>query len=62
MFWIYFCTLLDHGADNRNYWESEKRSMGEKSYQNIGFSKPGKKRFLGPVDEFLMLGMRLRFD
>ncbi|XP_069134925.1 uncharacterized protein [Argopecten irradians] len=61
VFWLFFQTLLKHGADRLNYWEGEKRSMGNKPYQEqSGVDKPGRKRFLRPIDEFLMVCMRLR--
>ncbi|VDI10468.1 Hypothetical predicted protein [Mytilus galloprovincialis] len=52
--------LLKHGADKLNYWEGESQSMGEKSYQQEGNLKPGRKPFLRPIDEFFMVMMRLR--
>ncbi|XP_063418869.1 uncharacterized protein LOC134701663 [Mytilus trossulus] len=60
VFWMFFNTLVKHGADNLNYWEGEARSMGQKTYHEPGVCKPGKKRFLRPIDEFLMTCMRLR--
>ncbi|XP_071127340.1 uncharacterized protein [Mytilus edulis] len=60
VFWMFFSVLLKHGADKLNYWEGESRSMGEKSYQQEGNLKPGRKRFLRPIDEFFMVMMRLR--
>ncbi|VDI08816.1 Hypothetical predicted protein [Mytilus galloprovincialis] len=52
--------LLKHGAHKLNYWEGESRSIGEKSYQQEGNLKPGRKRFLRPIDEFFMVMMRLQ--
>ena len=60
VFWMFFSVLVKHGAEKLNYWEGESRSMGEKSYQQQGNLKPGRKRFLRPIDEFFMVMMRLR--
>ncbi|XP_062584812.1 uncharacterized protein LOC134281470 [Saccostrea cucullata] len=61
IFWMFFAVLRQkHGAEKLNYWEGETRSMGEKSYHEPGVKKPGRKRSLRPVDEFLMVCMRLR--
>ncbi|XP_062609965.1 uncharacterized protein LOC134271769 [Saccostrea cucullata] len=55
IFWMFFAVLRQkHGAEKLNYWEGETRSMGEKSYHEPGVKKPGRKRSLRPVDEFLM--------
>lgn len=60
VFWMFFLTLLKHGAEKLNYWEGERRSMGDKQYHQEGHQKPGKRRFLRPIDEFLLTCMRLR--
>jgi len=60
VFWMFFSVLVKHGAEKLNYWEGETRSMGEKFYQQQGNLKPGRKRFLRPIDEFFMVMMRLR--
>lgn len=62
VFWLFFRTLVSHGAEKLNYWEGERRSMGGKGYQQQGYLKPGKQRFLRPIDEFLMCCMRLRLN
>lgn len=41
VFWMFFLTLLKHGAI-LNYWESERRSMGDKQYHQEGHQKPWK--------------------
>ncbi|VDI38428.1 Hypothetical predicted protein [Mytilus galloprovincialis] len=60
VFWLFFLTLTKHGAEKLNYWEGEKRSMGDKLYHQESYDKPGKKRFLRPIDEFLLTCMKLR--
>lgn len=30
VFWMFFLTLLKHGAEKLNHWEGERRSMGDK--------------------------------
>lgn len=60
VFWMFFLTHLKHGAEKLNYWEGERRSMGDKQYHQEGHQKPGKRRFLRPIDEFLLTCMRLR--
>lgn len=56
----FFSTLLKHGANKLNYWDGQKRSLGEKPYHQDGVGKPGKKRTLKLEDEFVMTMMRLR--
>ncbi len=56
----FFTVLMNHGAGKLNYWEGQKRSMGEKQYHKEGVEKPGRKRTLSPLSEFLMVMMRLR--
>lgn len=61
MFWHFFLTILRHGADKLHYWGGEKRSAeAEKAYHQFETMKPGRKRFLRPQDEFLLVCMRLR--
>ncbi|XP_071139858.1 uncharacterized protein [Mytilus edulis] len=60
VFWLFFLTLTKHGAEKLNYWEGEKRSMGDKLYHQESYDKPGKKTFLRPIDEFLLTCMKLR--
>ena len=61
MFMHYFNTTLKHGADKLHYWEGEKRyTNSEKLYHQSDNAKPGPKRSLRPIDEFLMVCMRLR--
>lgn len=60
VFWMFFLTLLKHGVEKLNYWEGERRSMGDKQYHQEGHQKPGKRRLLRPIDEFLLTCMRLR--
>ena len=60
MFWLFFLTLVKHGAEKLNYREGEKRSMGDKLYHQECYDKPGKKGFLRPIDEFLLTCMKLR--
>jgi hypothetical protein len=60
MFWAFFQTLMKHGADRLNYWQGEKRSTGDKDYHLPNVGKPGRKRVLRPVDEFILVCMRLR--
>nr|XP_022304109.1 uncharacterized protein LOC111111416 [Crassostrea virginica]XP_022312597.1 uncharacterized protein LOC111117720 [Crassostrea virginica] len=60
MFWLFFSTLMKHGADRLSYWEGNSRSLGEKTYHVNNSAKPGRQRKLRPVDEFLMVTMRLR--
>lgn len=60
VFWMFLLTLLKHSAEKLNYWEGERRSMGDKQYHQEGHQKPGKRRFLRPIDEFLLTCMRLR--
>lgn len=59
VFWMFFLTLLKHGVEKLNYWEGERRSMGDKQYHQEGHQKPGKRRLLRPIDEFLLTCMRL---
>ena len=60
MFMLMFNTFLKHGASKLNYWDGEKQSMGEKTFLTEDRNKPGRKRTLRPVDEFLLVMMRLR--
>lgn len=62
MFMLMFNTFLKHGADKLNYWDGPKQSLGDKSYFDADKMKPGPKRKLRPIDEFLMTCMRLRLD
>lgn len=56
----FYSVLVTHGADKLNYWEGQKRSLGDKTYHKEGVGKPGKKRTLSSKAEFLMMMMRLR--
>ena len=49
MFMLMFTALQKHGADNLKYWDGEK--LAKKSEKNWDRQKPGKKRFLRPIDE-----------
>ncbi len=60
MLMLFLTTLMKHGADKLNYWEGQKRSMGDKQYHQEGVDKPGRKRKLSVPAEFLMVMMRLR--
>jgi hypothetical protein len=58
MFMLLFTVFKSHGADNLRYWDGEKQTMtGEKNWDK---QKPGRKRTLRPIDEFLMSMMKLR--
>ena len=61
MFTYMFSLFMDHGAGKLNYWDGE-HSLGEKTFQNCSKRKPGPKRTLRPIDEFLMLCMKLRLN
>lgn len=60
MFMLMFNCLKKHGAEKLNYWDGEKQSMGPKTYHEEGRQKPGRKRRLRAIDEFLMVMMKLR--
>ncbi|XP_056004164.1 uncharacterized protein LOC130049940 [Ostrea edulis] len=62
MFWHYLSTLIKHGADKLYYWEGEQRCANTPipAYHQTDGHKPGRKRFLRPADEFLLVCMRLR--
>lgn len=59
VFWMFFLTLVKHGAEKLNYWEGERQSMVDKQYHQEGQQTPVKRRFLPPIDEFLLTCMRL---
>ena len=61
MFMYMFNLFVAHGAQKLNYWDGE-HSLKEKDYQNCSKKKPGPKRTLRPIDEFLMLCMKLRLN
>ncbi|XP_056013961.1 uncharacterized protein LOC125677203 isoform X1 [Ostrea edulis] len=60
MFWHYLNTLVKHGADKLYYWEGEQRCANTPipAYHQTDGHKPGRKRFLRPADEFLLVCMR----
>ena len=62
MFWHYLMTCIKHGADKLYYWEGEQRcgNAPVPAYHQTDGQKPGRKRFLRPADEFLLVCMRLR--
>ncbi|KAK3093535.1 hypothetical protein FSP39_016909 [Pinctada imbricata] len=62
MFWHYLTTLVKHGANKLYYWEGEQRCANTSvpAYHQTEVHKPGRKRFLRPDDEFLLVCMRLR--
>ena len=61
MFNFMFQLFLKHGADKLNYWDGE-HSTRERDFQNNNQRKRGPKRQLRPIDEFLMLCMKLRLN
>lgn len=52
VFWMFYCTLLKHGAGNLNYWEGEARSMGEKVTMNQVLVNQVKRDFLDLLMNF----------
>lgn len=58
-FMLFFQTFMKHGAAKLNYWEGQKRSLGDKNGGDH-LAKPGRKRRLRPIDEFFMVCVRLR--
>ena len=60
MFMLMFNTLAKYGANKLNYWDGAKKTLSEKQTQNAEQEKPGPKRKLRPIDEFLLTCMRLR--
>ena len=61
MFMFIFGLYEKHGASKLNYWQGE-RSMKEKPYHQGNVNKTGKQRTLRPIDEFLMMCMKLRLN
>jgi hypothetical protein len=61
MFLYMFNLMMSHGADKLNYWDGEN-SLKEKPYHQSNVKKPGPKRTLRAIDEFLMLCMKLRLN
>ena len=61
MFMYMFTLFEKHGANKLNYWEGEK-SLKDKPYHLGNVKKTGKKRLLRPIDEFLMMCMKLRLN
>ena len=61
MFMYMFQLFLRHGADRLNYWDGAN-SLKPKPYQSSNVMKPGPKRQLRPIEEFLMLCMKLRLN
>lgn len=57
-FMLMFNTLKPK-ANHMSYWKGEKQNR-EKEYQKNGKEKPGPKRKLRLIDEFLLVFMRLR--
>ena len=50
-----------HGAGKLNYWDGE-HSLNKKNYHEGNVKKPGPKRTLRPIDEFLILCMKLKLN
>ncbi len=58
MFMFMFNLFCKHGAEKLNYWDGES-SINPKSYHETNVKKSGPKRSLRPIDEFLMMCMKL---
>ena len=61
MFNFMFKLFLKHGADKLNYWDGA-HSTRVRDFQLGDSQKPGPKRQLRPIDEFLMMCMKLRLN